>query len=454
MVGRAFLYGDRPAIVDLDDDGVKYRLYAFADGEWSEGDEVAIPGANRTWHVDEITGVSVMDPCTGCARPTAAQTYFLQVASTNGKDYLIYRDVTLGKEFTAFREGFDFISNDIGIASGMAPENVAAETTGWTRLNFEPNSYGQFQVWADRLIVNSQTINDRQTVQIWEKQLSAVNAPFRLVATPIIDVRGGFNAGLVSSLDRERLYLIGEDSLQFTSYEYRDGQLTHVQLPWDTDMKQAIRWLGPTLFQLCGILCCGVLMLVGGAEWISRFQNTYYEFGIQSRILAPIWKRCLARGIDLLLIFALLICDVLRPGLEGFIGIVMDIADHGNLSGQHNFDELFTPSTVWMIVMFAIFVSMQAYTGLTPGKWLCGLRTVRTTLRPCGFARSLLRELVLCFDAPLLLTVLPAVSCLLLTHNRQRIGDLMADTIVIDITANKVTRNISERGSEGSAHEQ
>jgi hypothetical protein len=75
--------------------------------------------------------------------------------------------------------------------------------------------------------------------------------------------------------------------------------------------------------------------------------------------------------------------------------------------------------------------TVQARWGLTPGKWLMGLRTVRTSLRPCGFARSLLRELFMAFDAPLLLTPFPGITSMLSTDCRQRLGDLAADTIVV-----------------------
>jgi hypothetical protein len=41
---------------------------------------------------------------------------------------------------------------------------------------------------------------------------------------------------------------------------------------------------------------------------------------------------------------------------------------------------------------------MQGCWGVTPGKWICGLRTTRTTLSPCGFVKSLYREVRLPLD--------------------------------------------------------
>ena len=40
-------------------------------------------------------------------------------------------------------------------------------------------------------------------------------------------------------------------------------------------------------------------------------------------------------------------------------------------------------------------------------------------------------------DAPLLLTPLPGVISILATENRQRLGDLAADSLVVDIRGDK-----------------
>ena len=74
---------------------------------------------------------------------------------------------------------------------------------------------------------------------------------------------------------------------------------------------------------------------------------------------------------------------------------------------------------------------MEGRYGITPGKWLLGLRTVRTTLRPCGVARAIVRNVFYCFDLPLLLTPLPAAISLMFSDHRQRLGDRAADTIVV-----------------------
>jgi len=90
------------------------------------------------------------------------------------------------------------------------------------------------------------------------------------------------------------------------------------------------------------------------------------------------------------------------------------------------------PAFVWIGVASLGFVGATGLRGVTPGRWICRIRVVRTTLRPCGVARALHRELLLWFDIPLLITAIPGVLCQLVTVNRQRIGDRLADTIVIE----------------------
>jgi uncharacterized RDD family membrane protein YckC len=84
-----------------------------------------------------------------------------------------------------------------------------------------------------------------------------------------------------------------------------------------------------------------------------------------------------------------------------------------------------------VLVEICLMIVTQARWGMTPGKWLCGLRTVRTSLRPCGLAHSLARELVFLADCCSFLCWTLGIVSIALTEHRQRLGDLVADTLVI-----------------------
>ena len=63
---------------------------------------------------------------------------------------------------------------------------------------------------------------------------------------------------------------------------------------------------------------------------------------------------------------------------------------------------------------------------VTPGKLLCGIRTLRSTLLPCGFARALVRGVLCWIGIPFFLTPIPAAISLMLSSRSQRIGDRVA----------------------------
>ena len=63
-------------------------------------------------------------------------------------------------------------------------------------------------------------------------------------------------------------------------------------------------------------------------------------------------------------------------------------------------------------------IASQAAWGVTPGKWLCPLKTVRTSLRPCGFPASLAREIVFFVDCCNFLYWAPGILSIAFTDKR------------------------------------
>ena len=84
---------------------------------------------------------------------------------------------------------------------------------------------------------------------------------------------------------------------------------------------------------------------------------------------------------------------------------------------------------LWAAAAFFIFCYSLGRWGRTPGKWAMGIRVLGVELAPCGFARALLRSLLLIVDGFINFSFgALMIAC---TANRQRIGDLAARTIVI-----------------------
>lgn len=86
-------------------------------------------------------------------------------------------------------------------------------------------------------------------------------------------------------------------------------------------------------------------------------------------------------------------------------------------------------SFAFMAVIFFGFSALEGQWGITPGKWLLGIRVLGTDLKPCGFGRALLRNLLKFADGFFNFMVGLLVSAL--SENWQRVGDMAARTVVV-----------------------
>jgi uncharacterized RDD family membrane protein YckC len=86
----------------------------------------------------------------------------------------------------------------------------------------------------------------------------------------------------------------------------------------------------------------------------------------------------------------------------------------------------------WFVACFILFAVGEGLWGITPGKWLFRLRVLGLDLRPCGFGRALLRNLLKFVDG--FFNFMVGIIIVALSENWQRIGDMAARTIVVDIS--------------------
>lgn len=86
-------------------------------------------------------------------------------------------------------------------------------------------------------------------------------------------------------------------------------------------------------------------------------------------------------------------------------------------------------NVVWggaLLILVLAIVLRDGYHGRSLGKRLLGLRLVTPTGRPCGYWRSILRNL------PLIVPVWNAIDVILVLVGRRRTGDRMARTLVLE----------------------
>ena len=160
-----------------------------------------------------------------------------------------------------------------------------------------------------------------------------------------------------------------------------------------------------------------------------------YEFGHQSVELASVMERTVARAIDGILIL-LLPCGVasLLAKFWAFDWKTTVEASEIRVFDHPSFTLAFRIAAITfgsLLVLFLLYVAVQGRFSVTPGKWICRLRVVQTSLRPCGFAKSLLREVLLFVDNLYLISWTPGILMIAFTPLRQRLGDRFADTIVV-----------------------
>jgi uncharacterized RDD family membrane protein YckC len=95
------------------------------------------------------------------------------------------------------------------------------------------------------------------------------------------------------------------------------------------------------------------------------------------------------------------------------------------------------------ICLFCLKVYVQGRFAVTPGQWLFGTRTLRSTLLPCGFARALVRSVLCWVDIPFFMTPIPAAMSLMLSRHQQRLGDRVADTVVVNAASLRNSDEVS-----------
>jgi uncharacterized RDD family membrane protein YckC len=93
------------------------------------------------------------------------------------------------------------------------------------------------------------------------------------------------------------------------------------------------------------------------------------------------------------------------------------------------------------VVAIVAIGTLEGVWGWSPGKLLCGLRVIRTTLRPIGVLRGIVRQFLLVIDGQFNYLIGGVMVALL--AKQQRLGDLAADSIVVE--AASLTESLEDR---------
>jgi uncharacterized RDD family membrane protein YckC len=90
------------------------------------------------------------------------------------------------------------------------------------------------------------------------------------------------------------------------------------------------------------------------------------------------------------------------------------------------------PLIVAFVAYFLYFFLTEGFLGATPGKFVFGLRVRQVSGGSCTLLQAGIRTLFRLIEVnPILLGALPAIIAVLATPRHQRLGDLLAGTVVV-----------------------
>ncbi|MCP4898456.1 MAG: RDD family protein [bacterium] len=178
--------------------------------------------------------------------------------------------------------------------------------------------------------------------------------------------------------------------------------------------------------QYGGTILFPILLAVILSALMRRHRVDRFHSGEQEINQASLNRRALAQLVDL----------VISVGpVVAAIGLFMRAAWSGVVDEPEEFREavvVFWPvlsAMAWGLLASLFFTFSEGRWGITPGKWLTGIRVLGTDLQPCGFGRALVRNLLKCIDG--FFNFVVGIMVVALSENWQRVGDMAARTVVV-----------------------
>lgn len=450
----------------------EFQLHHLVGDRWVDGRKFRVPKVGSEWIGDPHFKLQPPEP--SLKSTWTANMVSVWVVQQAGQDHVSFVGVD---GFAAYRIGLDFVEGDQGEVSALNPENVVQDLSGWEPV--QPRRPEDLR-WSDLTC-------DREGVLFatWPGQGRAVR---RYEDGRWEDLKGlaplkkHCNRSIIADPSQPRSYVVDSNGYGFSQVVYRiDGNVVH---PAHLTLHGcAPEYLGRWKRLFIGLFVAWLVhlgVLLAGIAWVGRgVSQSGYLVGNRRATLASIPRRVLAGVVDFLVILTTVVlltyiqstifrfdvasaifgvelksltedeaCECLieyedaarslRHGtLEGWEFFMINLKGATKLTWTTLFRSV--PSRpAFLIVailealcLFGLKIYAEGRVGVTPGKWLFGIRTFRSTLLPCGFGRALVRDVLYWVDIPIFVTPIPAAISMMLSTRYQRIGDRVADTLVV-----------------------
>jgi len=376
-ISRPFIYDGHPAVIEERPPGQALRV--FIDGQWQKR-------ASFRLSADEA-GAPVLKHLQAVTSPGKLSVFF------RFGDTLYYRDTL------PIQEEDDW----------QSWEPVSKVEGSWAAVSLagEP---AVFRCTAEDM--NAMIVGLKKSDNTWE--------PFFTHSTGFVTWMGVYPLGGPGEFVLVRETFPGS----IRAIEVKEGEVVR-------EMKYGDGFpfpftLMPIMFvpHACMLLMPLVLAFILSAQ-MRKYRVCEHVAGTARVAFAPLSRRALAQIIDSIFLGA--------PIIVGAIIFMSTFADmmEETLSPlpMLAFFGFFLGGILWGLIGLLIFSCLEGSWGWTPGKWVMGIRVVGTDLRPCGFGRALVRNLLKCVDG--FFNFMVGILLVALTDKWQRLGDLAARTVVI-----------------------
>jgi uncharacterized RDD family membrane protein YckC len=371
-ISRPFFHSGAPAVVEESPEG--FTLLTYTDGDWQEVGTLSLEREKR-FSVDE-----------------------LQIVESGGKHHCFWR---LG-ESLYYREGVPLNEEERG---------------GWDLVSKVSRNWVAVSIDGELVVFYRESDEPQGDIIGLERSNGAWIRFFTQPAVFAVDLEafsmpgGRFGLVIVGFPGSTRVLEVSEGEVVRTT-RYGRG------FPFPAGMMSMafIPHIATAVFPLLLAIILSVQM--------KNHRITDFVAAEKRAAFAPLWRRALAQLVDAVVLMAPVAVVV---GL--FMKSFTEMEDLFFFSNPLWIFAGILLSMCWAVLGLVVFSFLEGLWGVTPGKWLVGIRVVGIDLLPCGFGRGLIRNALKFVDG--FFNYMVGILIVALTENWQRVGDLAARTVVV-----------------------